>query len=132
MNKRTFLKLLGIGAAIKATCQKVWAFPFLVDRKCETGVNEDALNDNDATPRKRRGTRWNFEGRWNPSKEAMVSHLVDDHGVTLNMEHLTKSELRIIHDNVHNGYGPLGDGEGKGRTVRTTTKRSSRKGWFWR
>lgn len=131
MNKRTFLKLLGIGAAIKATCQKVWAFPFLVDRKCETGDSD--LNDNDApneTPRKRRGTRWNFEGRWNPSKEAMVSHLVDDHGVTLNMEHLTKSELRIIHDNVHNGYGPLGDGEGKPAVKRSS--KQSRRGWFWR
>lgn len=131
-----FLKLLGIGVAIKTVCQKVWAFPFLTDRKCETGVNvnDPIVEDKEqpsvhADPHRRSGSRWNFEGRWNPSKSSMIAHLRDDHGVTLDLTDYSTSELRIIHDNVHNGYGPLGDGCGRGRTVRSPSRR---RGWFWR
>lgn len=132
MNKRMFLKLIGIGVAVKAACQKVWAFPFLTDRKCDVGDNspEDKKQPNvDADPHRRSGSRWNFEGRWNPSKGTMIAHLRDDHGVKLDLKDYSTSELRIIHDNVHNGYGPLGDGCGRGRTVRSPSRR---RGWFWR
>ncbi len=129
MNKRVFLKLLGLGAAIKATCQKVWGFPFLTDRKCELGDNtpEPAPNDEVAKPVRRAGSSWNFEGRWNPSRQSMIDHLVDDHHVTIDLTKYTTAELRLIHNNVHNGYGPLG--QGCGRRSKTTSRR---RGWFWR
>ena len=132
MNKRMFLKLLGIGVAIKATCRRIWAFPFLTDRKCDLGDNspDPIANDKEQpNPHRRSGSRWNFEGRWNPSKSSMIAHLRDDHGVKLDLKDYSTSELRIIHDNVHNGYGPLGDGCGRGRTVRSPSRR---RGWFWR
>ena len=84
-----FLKLIGIGVAVKAACQKVWAFPFLTDRKCDVGDNspEDKKQPNvDADPHRRSGSRWNFEGRWNPSKGTMIAHLRDDHGVKIDLE----------------------------------------------
>lgn len=132
MNKRMFLKLLGLGAAVKTACQKVWAFPFLTDRKCNVGPVpcEDNVDNNDKVKKPEvysmGGPNWNFEGYSYPTRTFMINHLQEDHGVSIDMSIFTNRELRIIHNNIHNGYSNLG----RARTRTSSTYR--RRGFFGR
>ena len=55
------------------------------------------------------GSRWNWEGRSSKSvsDSFMRSHLLSDHGV--DAAGMTRSQMQIVHDNVHNGYPAFGN-----------------------
>jgi len=55
------------------------------------------------------GMRWNFEGRWNPSKSFMVNHLKRVHNYrgrfnNTDLNKWTKAELWSAHDDIHEGH----------------------------
>jgi hypothetical protein len=49
------------------------------------------------------GPRWNVNGDWNPSLEAIQSHLRDAHGI--DPSGLSREQLLTLHDNAHNRTG---------------------------
>jgi hypothetical protein len=49
------------------------------------------------------GPRWNVNGDWNPSLEAVQSHLRDAHGI--DPSGLSRDQLLTLHDNAHNRAG---------------------------
>lgn len=49
-----------------------------------------------------KGSRWNWEGRSNPSTSFMRQHLMDEHGIDASL--MTRQQMQILHDNSHN-YG---------------------------
>ena len=55
-----------------------------------------------------KGSRWNWEGRSNPSTSFMRQHLMDDHGIDASL--MNREQMQIIHDNAHN----YGDGKAFG------------------
>jgi hypothetical protein len=56
------------------------------------------------------GPHWNVNGDWNPSLEAVQSHLRDAHGI--DPSGLGRDQLLILHDNAHNRAGQQ---QGQGR-----------------
>ena len=52
------------------------------------------------------GPRWNVNGRWNPTVEAIQRHLLQSHGIDPTGYSL--EEMLALHDNDHNrrGYFP--------------------------
>jgi hypothetical protein len=77
------------------------------------------------------GSRWNWEGKWNASKDFMRDHLEDDHGVEFDTSTFSKSELSQIHDNIHNGYSAFGNKSGKSKT-KPKSQKTRRTPWFRR
>ena len=63
------------------------------------------------------GPRWNVNGRWNPTVEAIQRHLLQSHGIDPTGYSL--EEMLALHDNDHNrrGYFP---------TKKKTSKSSAR------
>jgi len=49
-----------------------------------------------------KGSRWNWEGRSNPSTSFMRQHLMDEHGIDASL--MNREQMQILHDNAHN-YG---------------------------
>lgn len=87
-------------------------------------------------------TRWNINGDWNYSDQKLRDH-VREHGV--DPDGFSRDELETIHDNIHNGFPALGNGDAVTSTkaavkstspVTTTRYRTSnsksRRGFFGR
>jgi len=55
---------------------------------------------------RRSTTIWNVEGSWNYTTEQLAVHLQNSHG--LNADGYTREEMKIMHDNIHNGYSATG------------------------
>ena len=73
---------------------------------------------------RRSNTVWNVEGNWNYTTEQLAAHLQNYHGI--NADGYTREELKIMHDNIHNGYAATGGnaagvGEKGTRSVQTST-----------
>ena len=51
---------------------------------------------------RRSGPRWNYNGRWNVSRDYAANHLSSAHGI--DPTGLTKQQIDVLHDNAHNGY----------------------------
>ena len=51
---------------------------------------------------RRPGPRWNYNGRWNVSRDYAANHLSSAHGI--DPTGLTKQQIDVLHDNAHNGY----------------------------
>jgi hypothetical protein len=67
---------------------------------------------------------WNVEGTWNYTTEQLAAHLQNSHGI--NVDGYAREELKIMHDNIHNGYAATGGnvaggGEKGTRSVQTST-----------
>lgn len=72
-----------------------------------------------ATPAvvRRSNTIWNVEGNWNYTTEQLAAHLQNSHG--LNVDGYTREEMKIMHDNLHNGYSATGDSVTEGGATGT-------------
>lgn len=57
-------------------------------------------------PVRRSSTIWNVEGNWNYTTEQLAIHLQDVHG--LNVDGYDREAMKIMHDNLHNGYSAMG------------------------
>lgn len=66
---------------------------------------------------RRSSTIWNVEGSWNYTTEQLAAHLQNSHG--LNVDGYTREEMKIMHDNLHNGYSATGDSVAEGGTTGT-------------
>lgn len=98
---------------------------------------EDSLQDQDEpveevvkseeperkSPARMSEVRWNVMGTWNYSTEMLANHLLNDHKVEV--DGFTREELQIIHDNIHNGFDPMGNGIVTGRIEQQTIKTKS-------
>lgn len=52
-------------------------------------------------------TTWNVKGSWNFNADELESHLNGEHGLT-DIDGYSMEELKVMHDNLHNGYSALG------------------------
>ena len=55
---------------------------------------------------RRSSTIWNVEGNWNYTAEQLAIHLQDVHG--LDVDGYGREDMKIMHDNLHNGYSATG------------------------
>jgi hypothetical protein len=135
LSRKAFLTILTLGAFVKAVCTPVMAFPFKWNLQYDDGddkLEEIKPEESKCTVYNMPGTRWNFNGKWNPSKEYMEKHLKEFHKVDLDLSKFSKDELKKIHNNVHNGYLPLGNKGGQGSPPKRTYNYKSRTPWFRR
>lgn len=65
------------------------------------------------------GPTWNWEGQWNVSVSTAEDHL-REHGIVV--DGFPIETLKIIHDNVHNGYGYLYGLNKATKTTQTVTR----------
>ena len=139
ISRKAFLTALTLGAFVKQVCTPVMAFPFrwkvrqespsLVEPPSEKSPPEPAKPAVYDMP----GTRWNFNGKWNPSRNYMEGHLEGFHKVKLDLDLFSKEELKQIHDNLHNGYSALGKkGSDSKSKPRTYSYPPRRRWWFGR
>ena len=68
----------------------------------ETPEPEESSSKTVTLYRMPNNTRWNWEGRSNPSTEFMRQHLMDEHGIDASM--MTRDQMQLLHNNAHN-YG---------------------------
>lgn len=136
IGRKTFLTILTLGAFVKTVCKPIMAFPFRWDiqQNNDNKLEEIKKEDSKVIIYDMPGTRWNFNGKWNPSKTYMEKHLIEFHKVKIDISDFSKGELKQIHDNIHNGYSPLGNPSGKGypNTPKRTYNYKSRRSWFRR
>lgn len=140
ISRKAFLTALTLGAFVKQVCTPVMAFPFRWKVRQETPSLVEPPVEEELPPEPSKpqvydmpGTNWNFNGRWNPSRDYMEGHLEGFHKVKMDLDLFTKEELKQIHDNIHNGYSALGK---KGNPITKSNKRTynypTRRRWFWR
>ena len=141
ISRKAFLTALTLGAFVKQVCRPVMAFPFRWQvRQDNPSLVEPEAAEPVPAPEPEPmvydmpGTNWNFNGRWNPSKSYMEKHLEEFHKVDIDLDVFSKEELKQIHDNVHNGYSPLGK---PGNPITKNKKQRSynyptRRRWFRR
>ena len=88
---------------LKATCPDcpTCAEPQLEEIQEETPEPEESSSKT-VTLYRMKGSRWNWEGRSNPSTSFMRQHLMDEHGIDASL--MTREQMQILHDNSHN-YG---------------------------
>lgn len=86
------------------TCQPVEEEELLPDLEPEPEpVQQEVSSDDVLTIYKMpNNTRWNWNGRSNPSTEYMRSHLAAEHGI--DTSGMNRDQLQIVHNNAHN-YG---------------------------
>ena len=101
----------------------------------EKAPKEKAPEPVKQSPTRMSETVWNLMGTWNYTTEMLANHLKNDHDI--DVEGYTREEMQIMHDNIHNGYDPMGSGlkyGGDSKTVRKTTqvRRSSDRGGLLR
>ena len=87
----------------KATCPNC---PSCVDPQPEE-IQEETPEPEESSSKtvtlyRMKGSRWNWEGRSNPSTSFMRDHLMDEHGIDASL--MTREQMQILHDNAHN-YG---------------------------
>ena len=68
----------------------------------ETPEPEESSSKTVTLYRMPNNTKWNWEGRSNPSTEFMRQHLMDEHGIDASM--MTREQMQLLHNNAHN-YG---------------------------
>ncbi|MDB4786208.1 thioredoxin family protein [bacterium] len=84
-----------------------WAFGWLAKGKQERPPAREKINVYTTKSYPVHGQRWNFEGRWNPSKSFMIRHL--NSGIhrgkfnSWNLQSWSKAELWSLHDDDHEG-----------------------------
>jgi len=101
----------------------------------EKTTEEKAPEPVKQSPTRMSETVWNLMGTWDYTPEMLANHLKNDHDI--DVEGYTREEMQIMHDNIHNGYDPMGSGlkyGGDSKTVRKTTqvRRSSDRGGLFR
>ena len=134
IGRKTFLTILTLGAFVKSVCRPIMAFPFRwdLDQNDDGGELEEIKpEESKCTIYNMPGTRWNFNGKWNPSKGYMEKHIRETHKIDLDLSRFSKDELKKIHNNVHNGYSPFGSKDGQS-TKKRTYNYKSRTPWFRR
>jgi hypothetical protein len=90
------------------TCQPTEEEGLPEDQEPETEPKREEASSDVLTIYDMPGSRWNWEGRSSKSvsDSFMRSHLLSDHGV--DAEGMSRSQMQIVHDNIHNGYPALG------------------------
>jgi hypothetical protein len=101
----------------------------------EKTTEEKAPEPVKQSPTRMSETVWNLMGTWDYTPEMLANHLKNDHDI--DVEGYTREEMQIMHDNIHNGYDPMGSGlkyGGDSKTVRKTTqvRKSSDRGGLFR
>ena len=89
---------------MKATCPDcpTCADPPPEETPEETPEPEESSSKTVTLYRMPNNTRWNWEGRSNPSTSFMRQHLMDEHGIDASL--MNREQMQILHDNAHN-YG---------------------------
>jgi hypothetical protein len=73
-------------------------------------VEEPAKQPNTSVklePIRMSSTTWNVKGDWNFTEDELRRHIESDHDLE-NLTDYSLEELKVIHDNMHNGYTPFG------------------------
>ena len=82
------------------TCQPCAAEEQTEDQPEKIAIEEPSSKT--VTLYRMKGSKWNWEGRSNPSTQFMRDHLRSDHGIDASM--MNRESMQILHDNAHN-YG---------------------------
>ena len=72
----------------------------------EDSLEADTVKAVRKSPIRMRSTTWNLMGTWNYTTEMLRSHLKNEHKI--DVEGYDRKELQIMHDNIHNGFDPMG------------------------
>jgi len=90
------------------TCQPTEEEELPEDQEPEPEPKQEEASSKTVTLYRMKGSRWNWEGRSNPSTSFMRQHLMDEHGIDASL--MNREQMQIIHDNAHN----YGDGKAFG------------------
>jgi hypothetical protein len=79
-----------------------------------------------------RGNHWSVEGDWNPSREKVIEHLRGPNHVAYlqaswHIDAWSYEELRSLHDDLHERYGPWDTSAGSSETAANTPAAIARK-----
>ena len=83
-------------------CQPIAEEELPVAPEPEPEPKQAEVSSRTVTLYRMKGSRWNWEGRSNPSTQFMRDHLMDDHGIDASM--MNREQMQILHDNAHT-YG---------------------------